>query len=268
MTVLARSLAALCILAAPLQAHEFWIEAESYVVPSGGAVTATLRNGELLTGVGLSYLPTRTRRHDYVAGGSVAPIPARIGDNPAIALEGLPDGLVTLIHETAPLNLTYDDWAAWTAFTDQKDLAWGQAAHRARGLPEDAVRERYMRFAKALVAVGDGRGADAERGLRTEIVAEANPYTDDLSAGLPVRVLLDGRPRAGAQVEMFARAPDGDVRVTTHLTDAEGRAVLPVVRGYDYLLDSVTLLPLNPQAPDDPAWLTLWAALTFSVVKG
>jgi hypothetical protein len=78
----------------------------------------------------------------------------------------------------------------------------------------------------------------------------------------------DGAPRAGAQVEMFARAPDGEVRVTTHRTDGDGLAVLPVARGHDYLLDSVTLLPLNPQADGDPAWLTLWAALTFSVVTG
>jgi hypothetical protein len=46
MTVLARSIAALCILAAPLQAHEFRIEAERSAVPAGGTVTASQRDGE------------------------------------------------------------------------------------------------------------------------------------------------------------------------------------------------------------------------------
>ncbi|MGR3640587.1 MAG: DUF4198 domain-containing protein, partial [Alterinioella nitratireducens] len=60
----------------------------------------------------------------------------------------------------------------------------------------------------------------------------ANPYTDDLSDGFPVLVLLEGEPRADVQVELFDRDPDGEVTVTLHRTDAEGRAVLPVEPGH------------------------------------
>ena len=66
----------------------------------------------------------------------------------------------------------------------------------------------------------------------TEIVAEANPYTDDLTAGLPVRVLYQGTPRADAQGEIFDKSPGGDVEITLTRTDADGRALIPVTPGH------------------------------------
>jgi hypothetical protein len=101
-------------------------------------------------------------------------------------------------------------------------------------------------------------------GLAIEIVALANPYTDDLTAGLPVLVLLDASPRGDAQVELFETAPDGTVTTTLHRTDAEGRVTLPVRPGMEYLVDSVVLraLPNNDPAAG-PVWHSDWASLTF-----
>lgn len=269
MTTLSKSLiAALCIFTAPLQAHEFWIQPEAYVVPSGGQVEATFRNGEMFEGSSLSYIPSRSERFDMVQGGVVAPIPARMGASPAVALDEVSDGLLTLIHETGDQSLTYKEWAKWVKFTDHKDFAFAQEGHRVRGLPDEGFRESYRRFAKALVGVGTADGADAARGLRAEFVLGANPYTDDVAGGLPVQVLFDGAPKADAQIEMFERAPDGSVAVTLHRADADGRAMVPVKPGHEYLLDSVTLLPLEPEAENDPVWYTLWAALTFAVPEG
>ena len=266
--------AALCNIATWAQAHEFWIEAEAWQAPAGGSVTATFRNGEEMAGSSLSYIPDRSARFDMVVGGTAAPVPARLGDNPAADVGGLPEGLVILVHETAPQRLTYrpkdgrSGWERFQGFVDHKAMDGTIEAHRARGLPEEGVVERYTRFAKALVAVGAGEGADAPTGLRTEIVAEANPYTDDLSGGLPVRVLLEGAPRAGAQIELFDRAPDGAVTITTQRTDSEGRAVLAVTPGHTYLADAVAILPLDPEAEGGAMWHTLWAALTFAVPEG
>jgi hypothetical protein len=268
MSILPKTALALCICASPLQAHEFWIDAEDYTVPVGETVTATFRNGEEMVGSALSYIPGRSLRFEMVVDGEVRPIPSRMGDNPAVAVADLPEGLVTLLHETREQYVTYQEWPKWVRFTEHKDFTWSQQAHVDRGLPQEGFREAYLRFAKALVAVGDGAGQDAPRGLRTEIVLGANPYTDDLSAGLPVQVLLDGAPKAEAQIEMFERDAEGEVTVTLHRANAEGRAVLPVASGHDYLLDSVTLLPQEPDGERDPVWLTLWAALTFAVPAG
>lgn len=235
---------------------------------TGDSVIARFRNGETFEGSSLSWIPGRSKRFDMVSGGVVAPVPARLGDNPALALDAPSEGLLTILHETADQRLTYKEWAKWVKFTDHKDVAFAQDSHLDRGLPETGFREAYRRFAKSLIAVGDGQGADVAQGLRTEFVLGANPYTDDLSAGLPVQILFEGAPKANAQIEVFDKAPDGAVEVTLYRADAEGRAVLPVTEGHAYLLDSVTLLPLEPEEDGDPVWYTLWAALTFAVPEG
>lgn len=114
------------------------------------------------------------------------------------------------------------------------------------------------------MAVGDGGGQDHAFGLLTEIVALANPYTDDLSGGMPVQVLYDGAPRPDAQVEVFAKQGEA-VTISTVRTDAEGRALVPVSPGTRYMLDSVVLREVPAGAFDGAVWESLWANLTFAV---
>ncbi len=99
--------------------------------------------------------------------------------------------------------------------------------------------------------------------METEFVALANPYTADMDLGLPVQLLYQDAPRPGAQVEVFDRAPDGTVRVTTAQTDAKGIALIPVSPGHEYLLDAVFLRP----APDldEAVWESHWASITFKI---
>ncbi|SDY40166.1 protein of unknown function [Jannaschia faecimaris] len=255
----------MCIVATPLQAHEFWIEPLDYTVDAGATVQATFRNGQEFAGSALSFIPNRSARFDMVVSGNRAEVPSRIGNNPAFDVEDLPEGLLTIIHETTDNTVTYSEWVKWVNFTNHKDFTFAQQGHLDRGLSEENFKESYRRFAKALVAVGDGAGSDADRGLRVEFVAQANPYTDDMSGGLPVLLMFDGAPKVDAQIEMFDKAPDGSVEITLHRTDAEGRATLPVDAGHEYLLDSVTILPMEPAVEGDPVWETLWAALTFAV---
>lgn len=260
--------ASICILAPQVQAHEFWIDAEDYTVPSGDPVSARFVNGENLAGSALSWIPNRSVRFDMVVEDEVREVPARIGDNPAFSVADLPDGLLTILHETTDRSLIYSEWAKWVKFTDHKALQSAQQGHLDRGLPQELFSESFRRFAKALIAVGDGAGQDADRGLLIEIVAEANPYTADVSGGLPVQVLYRGAPRAEAQIEMFEKDAAGEVAITLHTTDAEGRAVVPVLPGHTYLLDSVAIEPLEPEKVGDPVWQTNWAALTFAVPEG
>lgn len=261
--------AALCAFASAAQAHEFWIEPETYTVAAGDPVQATFNVGQAFKGPSFIYIPGRSVLFDQITGDMRAPVDATVGDNPAFQLAAAPEGLLIVAHEARVQTLTYSTWEKFQTFADHKDFArdFGdmRAAHDARGLPPEGFKEAYSRYVKALIGVGAAAGADRALGLRTEIIALANPYTDDLSAGLPVQVLLEGAPRADAQVEVFEKDADGAVEITLHRTDASGVAVLPVRSGHSYLVDAVTLLPLEPETPDAPVWLSLWAALTFAV---
>ena len=245
-------------------AHEFWISPEDYTVAPDEAIVAHLRVGEAFKGSSYAYIPPNFTRFDVVTGGEVTPVSGRVGDRPAMTMAFKDEGLAVIVHQTRAYDLTYNDFQKFVNFTKHKDFTWALERLEERGLADEKVRESYTRFGKSLVAIGAGQGADREVGLEIEIVAEANPYTDDLSGGFPVRVLYQGKPRAKEQVELFARS-GGEVTISTHVTDDEGRVILPVVAGVEYLVDSVLLRELDVQAEGDAAWESLWASLTFRV---
>ena len=71
-------------------------------------------------------------------------------------------------------------------------------------------------------------------------------------------------PRENAQIEVFAKAPDGSVEVFTVRTDDDGKATVPVSTGHRYMLDAVVLRV--PETEDaDIVWESLWANLTFQI---
>ncbi|MBV2358687.1 DUF4198 domain-containing protein [Thalassococcus sp. CAU 1522] len=253
------------VLAAPAAAHEFWIDAEAWQVAPGENLKAALRVGEKMEGGSYAYIPPDFTRFEIAMGDAIFPVEGRAGDRPALNMAIPGEGLAVVAHVTKDYRLTYTEWQKFVDFCEHKDFAWAIDRHRARGLPETGFRELYSRHGKSLIGVGAAQGQDRALGLLTEVVANANPYTDDLSAGFPVTVLFDGAPRVDTQVELFEKAPDGTVAVTLHRTDGDGRAVLPVRPGHVYLVDAVVMRPLEPAEDGDPVWESLWASLTFAV---
>lgn len=247
------------------KAHEFWIEPEKYRIAPGEALSADLKNGEMFSGAAQPWYEPRTARAERRTGGATHPIAGRPGDLPALTVTPEAPGLVVLIHQSTPTLLTYKDWATVQAFAAHKDVPWFEERHAARGLPREGVRESYTRFNKSLVAVGAGDGADAPAGLEVEFLALANPYRDDVSSGLPVRLLYKDAPRPDAQVEVYAKDDAGAVERHVLRTEPDGVVTVPVRPGLSYLLDHVVLREPGADAAGGAMWESLWASLTFAV---
>jgi uncharacterized GH25 family protein len=255
---------ALALSTATAKAHEFWLSPEDYTVAPEDMMRVRLRIGSEMKGVAQSYLPQDIARFEVIQGDAIRPVEGRMGDNPAMVLDSQIDGLAVVVHETNDTEMTYDDFGVFQDFVAHKDFSTALADHTARGLPKTGFRETYQRYAKSLIAVGSGVGADLAVNLRIEIVALANPYTDNLTAGMPLLVLLDGAPRANAQLELFQTSPDGTVTISLHRTDADGHLTVPVLPGMEYLANSVDLRALpNDDVDAGPVWHSDWASLTF-----
>lgn len=246
-------------------AHEFWIDPQEFTIAPGDVLLGDLRVGQDFSGAAMSYLPRNFVTFEVIAGGETTVVEGRFGDIPALNLPGVPEGLAVVVHETTVNRLAWTEWERFLNFAIHKDLGDVTAMHEARGLPLEDVVENYYRFAKSLVAVGDGAGRDQRVGLRTELVALANPYTDDLSDGMPVQLWYEDELQPDYQIELFAEDAAGEVTITYHRTDADGVALLPVEPGMTYMVDSVFLAPLEPTAESDAIWATYWANLTFAV---
>ena len=261
-----RILPLLMLLAAPVHAHELWIEPLNWQPALEGRFEADLVNGQLFDGLKLPYLPKGFSRFEIVAGEAAVQVDGRVGDSPAIVAPMPQDGLAVVVYQSTPSTVTYKDWAKFLKFVAHKDLGAIEAEHKARGLVETGFKEVYTRYSKALVGIGAGAGADKREGLETEIVALDNPYAGPLDR-LRVQVFYGDAVRANAQVELFEKAADGVVVVTLQRTDANGVAVLPVRAGHVYMADAVVMrVPSEALAAKYGAvWETLWANLTFAV---
>lgn len=248
-------------------AHEFWIAPEGYRSSVGERVVANLRVGEDFRGGTQSYVPNNFQRFDVLTADGAIAVEGRTGAIPALRAADLPEGLAIIVHETTTRDLTWSDWDRFVAFAEHKGLGDVAALHDERGLDRVDVREDYVRYAKSLISVGHGRGEDQMVGLRTEFVALANPYADDLAGALPIQLWLDGEPRNMAQVEVFTRPIDGgETELSIYETDGNGIVVISVDPGMEYLVNAVTLEPVEyTDGSGEAEWRTLWASLTFEV---
>ena len=254
----------LSILSSTATAHEFWIEPKDYTVDSSGTVLANFSNGQLFNGVSESFIPNWLVTSKVANTNGVTEIKGQLGQRPAMKVSNLPDGLNVLMVQKKPLPLNYTIWEKFEKFAKHKDFGISKADHLALGYPEKNFIESYSRYTKALVGVGHAKGQDKRQGMEIELVALANPYTDNTSAGLPVQAFYQGKPRKNVQIELFDRAVNGTVTVSLLRTNSNGIVNIPVKSGHNYLVDTVVLRKPAKGAVAGAVWETLWASLTFA----
>jgi uncharacterized GH25 family protein len=90
-------------------------------------------------------------------------------------------------------------------------------------------------------------------------VPEASPAGLRPGADLPVRLLFQGKPLAGALVVAIPR--DGPEAKVAARSDARGRVRLRLPRGGDWLVKAVHMVPAPRETGAD--WESFWASLTF-----
>ena len=252
---------ALALGAGPLPAHEFWIAPVDFTLAPDQPLVAELRVGQDFAGETFPYLPPRFIRFDLVAGNEVLPLPGRIGDDPALNVSELPEGLLVLAYVSTPSLVTYEDAETYDLYLAQEGLEFAAGRNAARGIEPVGMTERFTRHAKSLIAVGNATGRDRLLGLKVEIVAGANPYVDDVAAGLPMQLFRNGASFPDTLLRVFTRSPNGTVREDRLTTDSEGRAVVPTVSGATILVSAVTL----DEEEGEARWHSHWASLSFAV---
>lgn len=278
----------------PALAHEFWIEPRDFLIGPGQALVADLKVGQDMKGNVLAFVPRNHTRFAILTDAGEEPVTSRIGDRPAVDQVPTGDGTAVVVHETTDSVLTYSDPTKFAAFVAYEGLDGTLERHAARGLPGSGFREVYSRSVKALVPRADGGGAgrvaDRLAGLPVEVMIEGDPASLAVEGrAIRVRVLHEGAPLAGAQVNVFsrpvgagARSDDGtatDGLATDGATtdgarrspmrlDAAGEMLLPLEPDRLYLLNAVVMREPSPAKAEatGAVWESLWGATTFSTL--
>ena len=286
--LLAGALGALLAVPARVFAHDFWIEASSFRPAVGSAVELGLFVGPNFQGEPFPRVPNLISRFVLVSpptpGSAPTPasavvereIPGRPGAVPAGVVRIEAPGLQIAAYRSLNYALTVEA-AKFEEYLAEEGLEKISALRKKSGEAGKPGREVFSRCAKALLEAGGnesgGRtapprfppaggppaGGDRAVGLTLELVAEKNPYTLGANDELPVLLLLDGKPLAGALVHALLHE-DPSVKVAAR-TDRRGRARLRLARPGFWLVKAVDMSPAPKGVDAD--WQSLWASLTF-----
>lgn len=252
-------------LAAPVAAHDFWLQPKGFQFPAPAAAPFVVLVGHGPARERWAGDPARLRLLRSVG-------PDGVRDHRGDLLQGQASngvlhfkspGTYVVMMQTTPAEsdlpaLRYNSYATEEGLTPALELRARTGATNANG------REIYSRRVKALVQVGDVRAPQPQVtrqvGLSLEIVPERDPYRLAPGEDLPVRILFEGRPLPGALVKLTNL--DFDTRpVEMHRSDRNGRAVFSVPDHGAWLINVIWTKPIrgNPKADFE----TTFSSLTF-----
>jgi uncharacterized GH25 family protein len=249
--------AAALLLAESVQAHDFWIEPSTFRPMPGAIVAVGLRVGQNFVGDPVPRLSRAIEQFFVRQGGGDQPIGGSDNIDPAGILRA--DGRSTaIVAYRSSGSFVELEAKKFEDYLRQEGLERVVAMRAARGEHEKPGRERFYRYAKALLA-GERPSAAVTKplGLAYEIVPDDDPTVR--LAPLRGRMLYDGKPLGGALVVAMLRG-DPSIRLTARC-DAQGTFSLGLPRAGVWLIKSVHMVRASYFSDAD--WDSLWASLTF-----
>lgn len=248
-------------------AHEFWIEPVNPTINVGDPLEARTFIGMEFDGDEVANYPSMQVLFDITLGDDTRLLNGAPDQRPAVATSALGEGLHVLRYQSRDFQLTYDSYDDFLAFLTEADRMDLAAEHDARGLSRDAIREVYFRYAKSLIAVGHGEGADKFLGMPWELIAMTNPYTAAQGTPMQFELRFNGDIAADEAAMVFIRDADEVVSSIVLRSDDLGIITVPSDIKGTYLLNAIKILPASPRMETllGASWQSLWASTTYAI---
>ena len=248
-------------------AHDFWVQPREYWLPPGIATSFTLQVG---------HGPYRQRSpipaHRITRFSAVGPRGAvldlrdrlRPGDSSDDGNLEFPEpGTYVVVLETDNRAQSHLPAIRFNDYLQVEGLRPAlEQRERLHRMDADGS-EIYSRHAKAILQAGavvSPAWVTRPLGLPLEIVPEINPYAEPRPTALPVRVLYEGRPLAGALVKLTELEHDAEP-FETHRTDSVGHATFALPGRGTWLLNVIWTKPLPKTSETD--FETVFSSLSF-----
>jgi hypothetical protein len=193
------------------------------------------------------------------------PLVGRDGSDPAGFLRIATPGLQIIGYRSnpSPVEQTAEKF---NQYLKEEGLDAIAALRAQRNQTGASARELFSRCAKSLVVSGASGKTQGDRvlGFTLELVAERNPYTLNASQELPVRLIYENRPLAGALVVAMNRLHPSEK--LTARTDEAGRVRFKLQQDGMWLIKAVHMV--EAPAGTDADWVSYWASMTFELRDG
>lgn len=266
---LAAAAAGLAAFAAPAAAHDFWIVPSQPVAPTARDAVLSLFVGEDFVAEEekpFDASKVRSFRHFFGSPQIGEDVMARgaAGEKPMARIPLLGEGGHLIAMDRRPTNIELSA-EKFEGYLHHEGLDSLVARRVELGESKQVGRERYSRYLKTLVQIGDRRDDSyaTVTGAVLELVPEQNPVFLADGDMLSVRVLFRGQPLPNARLEAFSRQ-GGDVRGAIIAADIEGRARVPIDRRGLWLLRMVHMI--RCEGCSDADWESFWTSYSFATM--
>ena len=253
---------ALALSAAPLAAHDMWIEPTDFVPNAGKVIGVRLRIGQDFLGDPLPRDPALIDQFISVDSTGRKPVYGHDGGDPAGLMRVTEPGLLILGYQSHPSPVVLPA-AKFNQYLKDEGLDAISELRARRNQTNSDAKEIFSRCAKSLVRYGMPTDAQADRvlGFTLELVSERNPYTLRAGENLPLSLTYEGRPLPGVLVVAMNHA--NPMAKITSRTDSKGHVTLRLPQEGIWLIKAVHMIPAPPDVLAD--WESLWASVTFEV---
>ncbi|MGH7245248.1 MAG: DUF4198 domain-containing protein [Phycisphaerales bacterium] len=244
-------------------AHEFWLDAFAFRLKAGEILRIRTFVGDGFPGEARPRDPTKLERFEIVGPPGSLQVLGQDGAEPAGLVRLTAPGTYSVGYRSRPTPIVLAG-PKFEMYLKDKGLDNASEARRTAGKTEADGRERFSRCAKAIVMVGNDRGAGFDHvfGFPLEVVPRSNPYASRPGDELSFLVLADGKPAHQMLVAAVNRA---DPKTTLSArTSEDGIASFKLDRSGFWLINTVRMLPVNEPGIECD-WESLWASVTFDL---
>ncbi len=266
-------MAIVCITCRVVYAHEMWIQASKSIVDPGAEVSLNLYVGRKLKGDDQPYNPRGFQRYRVTTATAEVPIEGHYGDVPAGRVAPVAEGLNIVSYHSNQMRLRFKEADKWQQYLEYEGLDKVAQFYRQNDFPQQGLMEKYQRCSRALIwgtpqdAASLAKVAKQDRpiGMPLELFFLDNPFLDNASEQMRLKLIYLSEPIADIQVRVFYRSgkPGDDVVDTVARTDEKGMVTLPRFGPGDYLFNAVHLIPAVRDREAD--WQSYWASLSLSL---
>lgn len=249
----------------PAFAHEYWFEPESFFLAPKEKTTVRLFVGDGL----INDREERPFQHNKTPMFSVF---SRAGKRDLISR--LKDGALPIYQFSGDAAGNYllameRNWTYITLEADKFDeylradgMEYIMAEREKLGESKNVGRERYSRFIKGLLQVGDKRDDTFKKkiGLKLELIPLENPYSKKIGDTISFQILFDGRPLTGRTVFADNRGSETQKMVT----DKEGKFSFKLGKSGLWLARLVFMQRCKTDC-GEADWESFWGAYSFGV---
>jgi hypothetical protein len=247
-------------------AHDVFLNAKSFILEKPGSLTLTMNLAEAFPGEEIKWRTEKTLMFSMVGPGTEQELTARKESNPVI--EFSKDGTFVIGWNATPSYIEIEP-KLFNEYIQAEGYANVIQMRTAQGNQDKPGREKFIRFLKCFVQVGQTRTDDFRRSLdqKIELIPQVNPYSIRIGSELPLQLLFDGKPLQAARVMATydTYSKEHDVYAYTTETDSQGMARIPITKPGLWLIRANHMLPLQGDPKAD--WESFWTNFSFYVTS-